>query len=119
MGLLTDEFTADSKLPPEDVRGTDWEWVPFFRDGRPVPEFLAKLDAVREILRGGGRTFTQGALAWIWGRSERTVPVPGFKSVEQVEDSAGAMALGPLQPAATYATARCSSEALPMRTATA
>ena len=60
---------------------------------------LAKLDAVREILRSEGRTLAQGALAWIWGRSELTVPIPGFKSVAQVEDNAGAMAAGPLTPA--------------------
>jgi aryl-alcohol dehydrogenase-like predicted oxidoreductase len=99
MGLLTGKFTADSQLPDGDVRGTGWEWVPFFKDGRPVPEFLAKLDAVREILRSDGRTLAQGALAWIWGRSERTIPIPGFKNVRQAEDNAGALAYGPLKPA--------------------
>ncbi|MGH3491490.1 MAG: aldo/keto reductase [Actinopolymorphaceae bacterium] len=98
MGLLTGKFTADSQLPDDDVRGTGWEWVPYFSDGRPVPEFLAKLDAIREILRTNGRTLAQGALAWIWGRSERTIPIPGFKSVAQAEDNAGAMAFGPLEP---------------------
>jgi len=98
MGLLTGKFTANSQLPPDDVRGTGWEWVPFFNDGRPVPEFLAKLDAIREILRSNGRTLAQGALAWIWGRSDRTIPIPGFKSVAQVEDNAGALAFGPLKP---------------------
>jgi aryl-alcohol dehydrogenase-like predicted oxidoreductase len=38
-------------------------------------------------------------LAWIWARSERTIPIPGFKSVEQVEENAQAMALDPLTPA--------------------
>jgi aryl-alcohol dehydrogenase-like predicted oxidoreductase len=99
MGLLTGKFTATSQLPPNDVRGTGWEWVPFFRDGRPVPEYLAKLDAIREILRSNGRTLAQGALAWIWGHSERTIPIPGFKNVAQAEDNAGAMAFGPLEPA--------------------
>ena len=99
MGLLTGKYTAGSRLPSHDVRGAGWEWLSWFKDGEPAPELLAKLDAVREILRSEGRTLAQGALAWIWGRSELTVPIPGFKSVAQVEDNAGAMAAGPLTPA--------------------
>ena len=57
---------------------------------------MQKLDAVREILTSGGRTLAQGALAWIWGRSERTIPIPGFKNVQQAEENARAMAFGPL-----------------------
>jgi aryl-alcohol dehydrogenase-like predicted oxidoreductase len=35
-------------------------------------------------------------LAWIWGRSGRTVPIPGFRMVAQVEENAEALDLGPL-----------------------
>ena len=42
-----------------------------------------------------GRTLTQGALAWIWGKGEVTVPIPGFKTTVQVRENAGAMAFGP------------------------
>jgi aryl-alcohol dehydrogenase-like predicted oxidoreductase len=99
MGVLSGKFTADSRLPTDDVRGAGHTWVPYFEDGRLSPAFLERLAAVREILTSGGRTLSQGALAWIWARSERTIPIPGFKSVEQVEENAGAMALGPLTPA--------------------
>jgi aryl-alcohol dehydrogenase-like predicted oxidoreductase len=99
MGLLSGRFSRDTPLPDDDVRGKlGGEWVRFFKDGRPVPEFLDKLEAVREILTSGGRTLVQGALGWIWARSERTIPIPGFKSVRQVEENAGAMAFGPLRP---------------------
>ena len=40
-----------------------------------------------------------GAPAWIWGRSERTVPIPGFRTVAQVEENAQALDLGPLTAA--------------------
>ncbi|MFJ9346181.1 hypothetical protein [Streptomyces sp. NPDC101237] len=33
---------------------------------------------------------------WIWARGPHTVPVPGFRSVAQAEQNAGAMAKGPL-----------------------
>ena len=61
---------------------------------------LSKLiEAVREIITSEGRTLAQGALAWIWGRSERTVPIPGFKTVSQVQENAGATQFGPLTSA--------------------
>ena len=48
------------------------------------------------MLTADGRTLVQGALGWIWARSERTIPIPGFKTVAQVEENAGALAHGPL-----------------------
>ena len=41
----------------------------------------------------------QGALAWIWARSPVAIPIPGFRTVAQIEENAGAMAGGPLDPA--------------------
>jgi aryl-alcohol dehydrogenase-like predicted oxidoreductase len=97
-GLLTGKFTADSRLPADDLRSRNFEWMRHFIDGKPNPDSLAKLDAVREILRSDGRSLAQGALAWLWARSECTVPIPGFKTRDQVEDNAGALAYGPLTP---------------------
>ena len=53
-------------------------------------------EAIREILTSGGRTLAQGALAWIWARSAQTIPIPGFKTVKQVEENCKAMEFGPL-----------------------
>jgi aryl-alcohol dehydrogenase-like predicted oxidoreductase len=97
MGLLSGKFGPESRIADDDVRGKlGGEWVQFFKDGRPVQAFLDRLAAVREMLTSDGRTLVQGALAWIWARSQRTVPIPGFKSARQVEENAGAMAFGPL-----------------------
>jgi aryl-alcohol dehydrogenase-like predicted oxidoreductase len=38
----------------------------------------------------------QASLGWIWAHNPRTIPIPGFKTVAQVEDDAGALARGPL-----------------------
>jgi aryl-alcohol dehydrogenase-like predicted oxidoreductase len=57
---------------------------------------LARRDAIREILTSSGRTVAQGALAWLWARSPQTVPIPGFRTVKQVEENTGAMDFGPL-----------------------
>lgn len=60
------------------------------------PEWLARVDALREVLTSGARTLAQGALAWLWARSPRTVPIPGFRSVAQAEENAGALEKGAL-----------------------
>jgi aryl-alcohol dehydrogenase-like predicted oxidoreductase len=99
MGLLSGKFNAGSRLPADDVRGSGADWLTAFdRDGRPQPEFLDRLEAIKEALTADGRTLVQGALAWIWARSQRTIPIPGFKTVAQVEENAGALARGPLPP---------------------
>ena len=74
------------------------EWMKYFIDGRPNPEWLAKRAAIHEILTSDGRTVAQGALAWLWARSPQAIPIPGFRTVRQVEENAGAMHFGPLTP---------------------
>ena len=48
------------------------------------------------MLTSDGRTLAQGALAWLWARSRRTIPIPGVRTIAQVEENAEAMAFGPL-----------------------
>jgi aryl-alcohol dehydrogenase-like predicted oxidoreductase len=101
MGLLTGKYGARSQLPADDVRAAQ-PWVSYFTGGRPAPQWLARLDAVREVLTSGGRTLAQGALCWLLARSPRAVPIPGVKTVSQAEQNAAALRLGPL-PAAEMA----------------
>lgn len=96
MGLLSGRYDASSRFGTDNVRGSGHDWVKFFRDGRPAPEFLRQLGAVREILTSGGRSVVQGALGYLWGRSDRTVPIPGFKNTAQALENAAAMEFGPL-----------------------
>ena len=97
MGLLTGKYTASTQPSSDDVRGEKSpEWMQYFKDGKPNPEFLEKVEVLREILTSNGRTLSQGALAWLWARSEKTIPIPGFRTVEQVEENCGALEYGPL-----------------------
>ena len=97
MGLLTDKYTGGTKLSVDDVRGEKSpEWMKYFKDGKPNADWLGKRDAVRDILISNGRTVAQGALAWLWARSPKTLPIPGFRTVEQVKENAGATQFGPL-----------------------
>ena len=97
MGLLTGKYTVNTKPSADDVRGEKSpEWMTYFKDGRPSPEWLNKIEAVREILTSDGRTLPQGALAWLWARSDQTIPIPGFRRVKQVKENCGALQFGPL-----------------------
>ncbi len=95
MGLL-----AGKRQGPQDtgdIRSRPPAWLPGFGDGSEAdPQWLLRIDALKDILTSDGRTLAQGALAWIWARSPRTVPIPGFRSVAQAEQNAGAMEKGPL-----------------------
>ncbi|HEV7650613.1 MAG TPA: aldo/keto reductase [Actinophytocola sp.] len=97
MGLLG-RRTTGTPTSGTDIRSVAPEWLRFFADGVPTPEWTARVDAIREILAGDGRTLAQGALGWIWARSGRTIPIPGFRTVAQAEENAGALARGPLRP---------------------
>jgi aryl-alcohol dehydrogenase-like predicted oxidoreductase len=54
------------------------------------------MGAVREVLTCRGRTLVQGTLAWLWARSEQTIPIPGFRTASQVEENCTALQTGPL-----------------------
>jgi aryl-alcohol dehydrogenase-like predicted oxidoreductase len=95
MGLLTGKFTPNSTFNYDDVRKSA-SWHPGFKDGKPTQKWLNALESIREVLTSNGRTLAQGALAWIWGRSEKTIPIPGFKTVKQIEENCKAIEFGPL-----------------------
>jgi aryl-alcohol dehydrogenase-like predicted oxidoreductase len=89
MGLLSGRWMAGTQLPEDDWRSE------FFK----VPAFLEDVETVRamgQVLTRDGRSHVQAALGWIWARSPLTVPVPGFRSVEHVEEDAEALRLGPI-----------------------
>jgi aryl-alcohol dehydrogenase-like predicted oxidoreductase len=96
MGLLTGKYDARSVLPRDDIRSNTMSWLAYFKSGKVAPGFIDRLDAVRDLLTSDGRTLAQGALAWLWARSPRTLPIPGFRSVAQVEENCGALPKGPL-----------------------
>jgi len=89
-GFLTGKYNAGSKFAENDLRSRD-----DFRNGliRPILEVLEQLLV---HLTSDGRTPAQGAVGWVWARSEQTIPIPGFGTAAQIEDNAKAMEFGPL-----------------------
>ena len=87
-GNMTGKFNSDTIFPKDDMRSTwdlrsDW-----------ATERRRRIAAVHQFFVGDARTPAQIALAWLWTRSERTIPIPGFKTVAQVKENIQAMELG-------------------------
>lgn len=95
MGLLAGKRQGSQDAG--DIRSKPPAWLPGFGgESGADPEWLSRIDALKDILTSNDRTLAQGALAWIWARSPRTIPIPGFRSVAQAEQNAGAIEKGPL-----------------------
>ncbi len=92
MGTLTGKFKAGTTFPEDDVRHS----LGFDFEKGLLAEYRNKAEKIRAVLTSDGRSMVQGALAWVWARHERTIPIPGFKTVKQVEENAQAMEFGPL-----------------------
>ncbi len=102
MGLLTGKYRPGGPMPADDdVRRDTPHWDYF--DDEAFPTWSARVDAIRTALTSDGRTLAQGALAWIWARSPVAIPIPGFRTAAQIEQNAGALAAGPLDPRAMAA----------------
>jgi aryl-alcohol dehydrogenase-like predicted oxidoreductase len=89
-GNMTGKFDSDTTFPEDDWRST-WD----MRAEWPTQR-RQRIEAVRRRFAEAGdpRTLPQIALAWIWTRSERTLPIPGFKTVAQVRENIQAMEFG-------------------------
>lgn len=90
MGLLTGKFDENTTFPDDDIRN---EWN--FKEGG-IAARLKQVEAIRNVLTSDGRTLAQGALCWILALNERTIPIPGFETVKQVKENAGALEFQPL-----------------------
>ena len=90
MGLLTGKYNKSSKMPKDDMR-SGWD----LQKGHLAKQ-LEMLDMIREILTRDGRTLTQAAIGWLLALDDQVIPIPGFKSVKQVEDTMETLQFGPL-----------------------
>ncbi len=92
-GTLTGKYTKDLKLPKDHM----WYGAKFPEEERFLKR-QAKLDELKELLVDDGRTMVQALLAYLWSTSETTIPIPGAKNVKQIEENAGTLEYGLLQP---------------------
>ncbi len=96
LGGATRGFAAN------DLRSQTVSWMDYYKDGAIAPDYATRLAAVRDLLQTDGRSLPQGAIGWLWARSAQTLPIPGFRTVAQVTELAGALDKGAL-PASVMA----------------
>jgi aryl-alcohol dehydrogenase-like predicted oxidoreductase len=89
MGVLTGRWSPETKLEEGDPRA---EW---FED-EGFLKLLACAQQIEPYLTSDGRSYVQGALGWIWARSPLTIPLPGFRNMEQMQALVQARQFGPL-----------------------
>lgn len=87
--ILTGKFTPDTEFPENDVRGS-------YGFGDQFANLVNIVESLREALAVDGRTVAQGALSWLLARSDQAIPIPGFKTTNQVKENAGVLSFGPL-----------------------
>jgi aryl-alcohol dehydrogenase-like predicted oxidoreductase len=89
MGVLTGRWSPETKLEEDDPRAKWFEHEEFLK-------VLACAQQIEPYLTSGGRSTVQGALGWIWARSPLTIPLPGFRNIEQIQALVQARQFGPL-----------------------
>jgi aryl-alcohol dehydrogenase-like predicted oxidoreductase len=94
LGLLSGRYGPDRRPAAGDVR-LDTPWWTYFDDDQ-MPQWMARLDAVRELLTIDGRSLIQGALGYLWTVDPATIPLPGIRTPAQAAENAGTLQLGPL-----------------------
>lgn len=102
MGLLSGKYGRKATIGGTDVRASSAPWMKYFKAGAANEDYLAILEKIAPLLTADGRSMPQGALAWVLGASERTIPIPGFTSAAQIRDNVEAVWQGRL-PADTMA----------------
>ncbi|MGL4178330.1 MAG: aldo/keto reductase [Dermatophilaceae bacterium] len=90
-GILTGTVTASGSYEDGDVRRS--AYFPRFQ-GEALRANLALVEQVREQATAQGCTPGQLALAWVLGRGDDIVPIPGTRRVEYLEENIGSLGLG-------------------------
>jgi aryl-alcohol dehydrogenase-like predicted oxidoreductase len=85
-GFLTGKYRPGTGIPPGS-RGQGSESI----KGHLTESNFALLDKMAEIGDGYGKTIAQVALAWLLSQPIITAPIVGARTVEQLEESLGAV----------------------------
>ncbi|MFX1570853.1 MAG: aldo/keto reductase [Promethearchaeota archaeon] len=89
-GILTGKYNEDSKIAEDHMlAGVDFSQERYRK-------INSKFQDLKKIMEREERTLIQGQLCYLMATSETTIPIPGAKTVEQIEENAGALEFGPL-----------------------
>ena len=80
-------------VSPEALTGDDFRRTQPRFTGDNAARNAALVEIVRSVAAKHGATPAQVALAWVLGRGDHLVPIPGTTKAARVEENAGALAL--------------------------
>jgi aryl-alcohol dehydrogenase-like predicted oxidoreductase len=89
-GILTGKYKEQIKIADDHMLAN----VDFSQERYKI--INQKLPKIEEILEEEGRTLVQGLLGYLMATSKTTIPIPGAKTVEQIEENANSLDFGPL-----------------------
>lgn len=82
-GLLTGKFRQDQQFPPDDNRRN-------YLSAKRLKAVLSRVERLKVMVESSGQSLPQIALAFVLRFAGVTLPIPGAKSPEQVEQNASA-----------------------------
>ncbi|WFA86401.1 aldo/keto reductase [Paenibacillus amylolyticus] len=85
-GFLTGQIRSIDDLPEDDYR----RHYPRFQ-GENFQKNLEVVGLIQEMAKQKGCTVSQFALAWLLGKGEHIVPIPGTRNLERVHENLGAL----------------------------
>ena len=89
-GILTGKYTPNTKRTANHMLGSY-----DFTQERYLKIFKA-LNQLKELIKDDKSSLTQIALRYIWSKDQRSIPIPGAKTVKQIELNTDALNFGPL-----------------------
>ncbi|MFX0210153.1 MAG: aldo/keto reductase [Candidatus Hodarchaeota archaeon] len=91
-GTLTGKYTKDTKRNSDHMLSeVDFSTERYIKIFQALAQF-------KELLIDNDRTLVQGILGYIWAKNDRSIPIPGAKTVNQITENAETLELGPISP---------------------
>ncbi|MFX0142432.1 MAG: aldo/keto reductase [Candidatus Hodarchaeota archaeon] len=91
-GILTGKYKEDIEVPNDHMlAGLDFSQKMY----KKIAKILQEL---KNILEQDGRSIIQAQLGYLMATSKTTIPIPGAKTIEQIEENAKTLEFGPLSP---------------------
>ncbi len=91
-GFLTGGLRSSDQYDPSDARANGSPRFPWWQPGNYERNRLI-VERLTAVAAATGATIAQLALAWLLGRGEHIVPIPGSRNPERVEENVAAVDL--------------------------
>ncbi len=89
-GILTGKYNETTEIAVDHMlAGVDFSQERYKRINKTLQE-------LKQIMEQDGRTIIQAQLGYLMGIGKNTIPIPGAKTIDQIEENARTLEFGPL-----------------------